>query len=213
MWSWGHRGQWKDFVRIHGIQTLRTQKRLILLFFSKKQHINHLLLCRASLSSQLDILYPNLIPERIGHYQNECDHSFSHIRGQQSKTHQSDECGKEEGWVQGQPTGSSLQATITAGPSKSVQEKTVMSPHMSNHLRTQSAGNYCLISAKDLSCCGDDVLNIFRANPHWWLSKAAWNKWLSLLAACVAIIPIAMLALQGSSYRCKECICKTKSCE
>lgn len=107
---------------------------------------------------------------------------------------------------------SALQVTITAGPSKSVELKTVMSPHMSNHLRTQSAGNHCLISAKDLSCCGDDV-NIFTAKPHWWLSKAARNKWLSLLAACVAITPIAMLALQGSSYRCKECICKIKSCK
>lgn len=68
---------------------------------------------------------------------------------------------------------SALQATITAGPSKSVELKTVMNPHMSNHLRTQSAGNYCLISAKDLSCCGDDVLNIFMAKPHGWLSKAA----------------------------------------
>lgn len=44
MWSWGHRGQWKDSVRLQGIQPLGTQERFILLFFSKKQHINHLLL-------------------------------------------------------------------------------------------------------------------------------------------------------------------------
>lgn len=46
MWSWGHRGQWKDSVRPQWIQTSGTQERLILLFFYKKQYINPLLLCK-----------------------------------------------------------------------------------------------------------------------------------------------------------------------
>lgn len=45
-WSWGHRGQWKDSVRLQWAQTSGTQERFILLFFSKKQHTTHLILCK-----------------------------------------------------------------------------------------------------------------------------------------------------------------------
>lgn len=98
MWSWGHGGQWKDFVRLHGIQTQEIS------FAPLQQEAAHKpsASMQVSLSSQLDIPYLNLIPAKISHHKNECDHSFSHIRGEQSKTHQSDECRKEEGWVQGQ---------------------------------------------------------------------------------------------------------------
>lgn len=111
-----------------------------------------------------------------------------------------------------------VQASITAGPSRSIGLKTAESSCTSNHLRISNAGNHCLISAKDLSCCGDDVLNMLMAQPGWWLSKAAWNKWLSLQATLYCspylsslemraheeTIPVTRLALQVSSYRCKE---------
>lgn len=86
------------------------------------------------------------------------------------------------------------------------------------------AGNHCLISAKDLPCCGNNALSGLMAKPGWWLSKAAWNKWLSFQAAlfccpclssletkaCKEMTPVARLALQSTSYRCEERVCKIK---
>lgn len=111
-----------------------------------------------------------------------------------------------------------MQATIPAGPSRSIGLKTIESPCTLNHLRVLSAGRHCLNSAKDLSCCAGDVWNRLMVKPGWWLFKAAWNKWFSLQAiqffspylsslemrAHEEMIP----ALQSNSYRCKECICK-----
>lgn len=122
---------------------------------------------------------------------------------EQAKTHQSDECEKEEGWIRRGSIRSFLQARITAGHSRSIGLKTVESPCMSNHLRIWNAGNHCLTSAKDLSCCGE-VLNVLVAEPGWWLSKTAWNKWLSLRAALFCSPYFSSLELRA--YEARLCM-------
>lgn len=84
--------------------------------------------------------------------------------------------------------------------------------------------NHCLISTEDLLCSGNNVLSVLVVKPGWWLSEAAWNKWLSFHAAlfcspCLSSLeakahkemtPVARLALQGTSYRREEHVCKIK---
>lgn len=79
MWSWGHRGQWKDSVRLQGIQPLGIQE-IHFALLQQEAAYKPSASIKVSLSSQLDIPYPNLIPAKINCHWNECDHSFSHIR-------------------------------------------------------------------------------------------------------------------------------------
>lgn len=176
---------------------------------------------QGSLWSQLDILNSNLKPAKINCHWNEHERLFPHIRRRTSYY-----LLEWSLWEVRRINTMMVYKILCASKNRSrwIGLETVERPCTSNHLRILNAGTHCLISAKDLSHCGDDVLNTLMAKPGWWLPKAARNKWLSLQAAlfcspylswlemraCKEVIPVAGLALQGNSYRCKELICKMK---